>query len=224
MTRSHAHRAVPTALVLASLALTGCGGATQEATADAATATSSSSSSSATSAAPSATPSPTVGTGAADPATGIAGTQDKGVCSWVTGEQLGTLALTPMSGPLDGTIVTSPLTKGNGTIRRCMAPVGKGALLIMGTITFDSRADLESWVNDTPQTITKIEDLEQPASFEVFDTGKALLQAIRVADGATLNYVSAQYTGEKAKVVDGKNVPGTDRRPALRALYDQLFG
>ena len=69
----------------------------------------------------------------------------------------------------------------------------------------------------------EIDDLEQPASFEVVDTGKGLLQAIRVAEGSRLNYISAQYAGEKAKVVGGKSVPENDRRPALRALYDQLF-
>ncbi len=223
MTRSHAHRAAPATVALVALALAGCGSAKEPAASTTATAAGTAASS-APAETPSASPSAAGGTGKDDPLTGIAGTQDKGICQWVTGEQVGTLAPKPLSGPIRGTIVQSPLSKGEGTVRRCVMPLGKNARIIMGTVTFKTRAELESFASTAPQTITPIDDLEQPASFEVFNTPQALLQAIRVADGTTLNYISATHDGERAKLVKGKYVPATDHRPALRTLYDQLFG
>ena len=224
MTRSHAHRAATATVALVALALAGCGSSPT-------TPTSSSAASTATAADPSASasasPSPPAAAagGKDDPLTGIAGTQDGGICQWVTGEQVGTLAPKPVTGPLKGTITTGDIADGKGKIRRCMTSIGKSQGLILGTITFTSKAALEQWTDAPPRVLTVIPDLPQPASFSVYNTPNGVSQSIQVADGTTVRYITRPGQGEpQAKLVKGKNVPATDHRPALRALYDEVFG
>ena len=224
MTRSHAHRAAPATVALVALALAGCGSAKEPAASTTATAAGTAASS-APAETPSASPSPAGGTGKDDPLTGIAGTQDEGPCSWVTGEQVGTLAAAPVTGPLMGTITANDTPDGKGKIRRCMLSTGKGTGLIIGTITFASTADLEKWFDAPDKGITLVKDLPQPASYGVYNTPTGVSQSIQVGDGTTLHYITRPGQGDpQAKVVKGKNVPKTDHRPALRALYDQIFG
>lgn len=223
MTRSHAHRAAPATVALVALALAGCGSAKEPAASTTATAAGTAASS-APAETPRASPSAAGGTGKDDPLTGIAGTQDQGICQWVTGEQVGSLAAKPVTGPLRGTITTNDTPDGKGKIRRCMTQTGTGARLILGTITFETAADLEKWFEAPAQATTPIDDLPQPAVFGVFTTPTGVSQSIQATEGTTLRYITGSFDGVKVKVVKGKNVPATDHRPALRALYDQLFG
>ena len=224
MTRSHAHRAATATVALVALALAGCGSSSE-------TPTASSAASTATAADPgpsaSASPSPSAAAagGKDDPLTGIAGTQNEGLCQWVTGEQVGSLAPKPVTGPLRGTITANDSPDGKGKFRRCMTPTGKGGGLIIGTLTFQTEADVTKFFSTDDKGITKVTDLPQPATFSVYNTPTGVSQSIQVADGTVIRYITRNGQGDpQAKVVKGKNVPKTDHRPALRALYDEVFG
>ena len=222
MTRAHAHRAVPAILTLAALTLAGCGSADEPAESSS---SSSTSSAPAASASPSASPTAAAVDGADDPATGIDGTAGEGICQWVTGEQVGTLAPEPLTGPLTGVISTNDTRDGKGKIRRCMFGTGSDGGLILGTITFESPADLETFFGSPDKGITPVPELPQPATFGVYNTPTGVSQSIQVGNGTTVRYITRTGEGDpQAKVVEGKNVPATDHRPALRELYDQLFG
>lgn len=223
MTRSHAHRAAAAALALGVLALTGCGNAT-EGTAQAgapSSAAGSTSPSASASASPSAAP---VKDGIDDPRTGLDGTQPEGNCSWVTAEQLGDLAPASTKA-LRGVLTQQPIDNFPGTMRACLLPIDKESSMSVGTLNFDTQADLDAYLKSTENEAGNTPVAGEPgASFYVFKSPTLVGQSLARVDGTSVRYITYRSMKDTAKIVKNEPVPTPNRLEQLKAAHSAVFG